>query len=109
MKTTHDYLDNVVDLVHACRKINKKIGARLQHFYINENTIRIKLTGNAFLTIPVFIVEHGVSQVDKEALKGIIETYEVDKTLEMNSGARMTTASEKGFSYLDSFFHLTSD
>jgi hypothetical protein len=107
MKTTHDYLDNIVDLVHACRKVNKKIGARLQHFYLNENTIRIKLTGNAFLTIPVMIVEHGVSQVDSEALKGIIDTYEVDKSLESQSGVSRMTVGEKGFSYFGSFFHLT--
>jgi len=77
MKETTDYLENIMDIVHTCRKRNDKIGARQKHFYVNKDTIRIHLSGNAQLTLSVLIAENGVSQMTKEAIKGIVETFEV--------------------------------
>ncbi len=68
-----------MDIVHACRKKNSKIGARQKHFYLNKDLIRIHLSGNAELTIPLLIAENGVSQMTKEALQAIIDSYDVKK------------------------------
>ena len=77
MKETTDYRENIVDIVHACRKKNKNIGARQKHFYSNSNTIRIQLSGHGQIDIPVVIAENGVSQMTNEALQRIVDTFEV--------------------------------
>lgn len=77
MKETTDYTDNIMDIILACRSKNKKIGARLKHYYSGKETILVKLTGNAQITIPVLIAENGVSQMTKEALQRITDTYQL--------------------------------
>ena len=77
MKETADHLDNIMDIVLACRKKNEKIGARLKHFYTDEETVIVKLTGNAQITIPLLIAENSVSQLSKEAIQYIVETFEL--------------------------------
>ncbi len=75
MKETTDYTDNIMDIVLSCRKLNAKIGARQRHFYSDKNNIRVQLSGNAELTIPVLIAENGASQITNEALNSILSTY----------------------------------
>src|ERR1035437_15296 len=77
MKETTDHLDNIMDIVLACRKKNEKIGARLKHFYADEETIIVKLTGNAQIIIPLLIAENGVSQMTNEAIQKIVDTFDV--------------------------------
>ncbi|MDQ3190292.1 MAG: hypothetical protein M3Q58_01725 [Bacteroidota bacterium] len=77
MKETTDYLDNIMDIVLACRKINGKVGARLKHYYEDDKTIIVKLSGNAQITVPLIIAENGVSQLTKEAIQKIVETFEI--------------------------------
>jgi hypothetical protein len=76
MKETTDHLENIMDILLACRKRNKKIGARLKHFYLNKETVLVKLTGNGSLKIPILIAENGVSQMTKEAVLGIADSFE---------------------------------
>jgi predicted nucleotidyltransferase len=76
MKETTDYLENIMDIVLACRKRNKKIGARLKHFHLNKETMLVKLTGNGSLKIPVLIAENGVSQMTKESIQRIADSFE---------------------------------
>jgi hypothetical protein len=71
MKETTDHIDNIIDIVHACRKINPKIGARLKHFYLNPEMILVQLSGNAQLSVPSLIAENGVSQLTKEGINKI--------------------------------------
>jgi hypothetical protein len=77
MKETTDYLDNIVDIVHAARKKNKKIGARLKHFYLNKEKIRVQLTGKGYLTIEVSHAKDGLGLLSKEAIQLIADTFEV--------------------------------
>jgi hypothetical protein len=77
MKETTDYLDNIVGIVHAARKKNKKIGARLKHFYLNKEKIRVELTGRGYLTIDVAYAKDGAAQLSKEIILTISETFEV--------------------------------
>lgn len=77
MKETADHLDNIMDIVLACRKKNEKIGARLKHFYTDEETIIVKLTGNAQITIPLLIAENGISQLSIETIQKIVDTFDV--------------------------------
>jgi hypothetical protein len=76
MQETTDYLDNIVDLIHAARKIDKRIGARLKHFYANKDTIKVQLSGNGYLTIGLIYAQNGVSQITKEAIQSISDTFE---------------------------------
>ena len=77
MKETTDYIDNIMDIVLACRTKNKMIGARLKHFYSDKETIVVKLTGNAQITLPVLIAENGVSQMTKEAIQRIADSFQL--------------------------------
>ena len=77
MKETSDHLDNIMDIVLASRKINNKIGARLKHYYADNKTIIVKLSGNAQITVPLIIAENGVSQMTVEAIKKIVGTFEI--------------------------------
>jgi hypothetical protein len=77
VKETSDHIDNIQDLILACRKKNKKIGVRLKHYYLNKTTIQVLLTGNGVLRIPVLIAENGVSQINTEGIQGIINSFEI--------------------------------
>jgi hypothetical protein len=77
MKETTDHLDNIVLIIHACRKRNKQIGARLKHHYLNKEIIRVQLTGNGILHIPVLIAQNGISQLSKETIQKIADSFEV--------------------------------
>jgi hypothetical protein len=79
MKETTDHLENIMDIILACRKLNVKIGARLKHFYLDNDTILVKLTGNVQLSIPTLIAANGVSQLTNEAIQRILNTFEVKK------------------------------
>jgi hypothetical protein len=60
MKDTTDHLDNIVDIIHACRKKNKKIGARLKHRYVNKENIMVNLTGGGTIHIPIPFAERSL-------------------------------------------------
>ena len=76
MKETTDYTENIMDIIHTCRKKNDKIGARQKHFYLDKDNIRIHLSGNAQLTIPIIIAENGANQLTKGAIQAIVNTFE---------------------------------
>jgi hypothetical protein len=77
MKETTEYLENLTDIVLAARKKNSKIGARLKHFYSSEDKIVIQLTGKGWLTVDTLVAENGVSELNSEVLRKIVDSFEV--------------------------------
>jgi hypothetical protein len=76
MKETTDYLENVVDILHAARKKNKKIGARLKHFYGSKEKIKVQLTGKGWVVIETVWAEKGLSAMSKEDLLSVVVSFE---------------------------------
>jgi hypothetical protein len=75
MQETTDYIDNVVDIIYACRKRNSLIGARLRHFYFDDRMLLVYLTDNKQLKIPVLIATHGISQLTEKSIFEICSTF----------------------------------
>jgi hypothetical protein len=78
MKETTQYLENIIEIIHLCRKKNKKIGARLSHKVVNKEHIMVKLTGGGNLHIPILLAENGVSQLTTEAVIAIVATFKTE-------------------------------
>jgi hypothetical protein len=77
MKPTTDYLQNIVDILHACRKKDKRIGARLKHWYGSKEQIKVQLTGKGWVMIDTLVAENGVSELRKEAIQKILDSFEI--------------------------------
>ncbi len=77
MKETIDYLENIVDILHVARKKNKKIGARLKHFYGSKEQIKVQLTGKGWVMIDVIIAQNGVRELNKDAIQKVVDSFEV--------------------------------
>jgi hypothetical protein len=77
MKETTDHMENIVAILHVCRKKNKKIGARLKHFYGSKEQIKVQLTGKGWVIIDVIIAVNGVSELSKEAIQNVLDSFEV--------------------------------
>ena len=68
MSETLDYLENIVDILHAARQRDKKIGARLKHFYVSMEQIKVQLTGNGWVKTQKCIDGLAIFQEVNEAL-----------------------------------------
>jgi hypothetical protein len=77
MKETTDHLNNIVDIIHDARKKNRKIGARLKHFYANKETIRVLLTGKGILRIDIVHCVNGVKAMNPEQIQAVADTFEI--------------------------------
>jgi hypothetical protein len=77
LNETSDYLENIVDILHAARKKDKKIGARLRHFYTSEQQIKVQLTGNGWIMIDTLVAENGISELNKPVLQRVIDSFEL--------------------------------
>jgi len=77
MKETTDYLDNIVDILHAARKKNKKIGARLKHFYGSKEQIKVQLTGKGSIMIDTAAAEKGVSGLSKDEIQKVVDSFKL--------------------------------
>ena len=77
MKETTDHLNNIIDIIHAARKKNRKIGARLKHFYANKETIRVLLTGKGILRIDILHCVNGVKTMSPEQIQAVADTFEI--------------------------------
>ena len=77
MKPTTDYLQNIVDILHACRKKDKRVGARLKHWYGSKEQIKVQLTGKGWVMIDTLVAENGVSELRKEAIQKILDSFEI--------------------------------
>jgi hypothetical protein len=77
MKETTDYLENIVGIVHAARKKNKKIGARLRHFYASKDRIKIQLTGKGWVSIETAWAVNGITGMSQEDLKKVVDSFEL--------------------------------
>jgi hypothetical protein len=73
MKETTDHLDNIVDIIFACRKLNSRIGARLRHYY-SGGAIVVHPTGRMQIAIPLILAENGISELNKKAIEDILNT-----------------------------------
>ena len=78
MKETTDHLENIVDILHAARKKNKKIGSRLKHFYGSAEQIKVHLTGKGSIMIDTVLAENGVSEISKEGLQKVLDSFKVE-------------------------------
>jgi hypothetical protein len=77
MKETIDHLHNIVSILHLARKKNKRIGARLKHFYASKEQIKVQLTGRGWVIIDTICAVNGVSEISKEAIQRILDSFEV--------------------------------
>jgi hypothetical protein len=77
MKPTTDYLQNIVDILHACRKKDKRVGARLKHWYASKEQIKVQLKGKGWVMIDTVVAENGVSELRKEAIQKILDSFEI--------------------------------
>jgi hypothetical protein len=78
MKETKDHLENIVDILQAARKKNKKIGARLKHFYGSKEQIKVQLTGKGWVMIDVIVAQNGVKELNKEAVQRVVDSFKED-------------------------------
>jgi hypothetical protein len=77
MKETTDFLENIVDILHAARKRNKKIGARLKHFYGSMEQIKVQLTGKGSIMIDTVLAEKGITGISKEELHKVVDSFKI--------------------------------
>jgi hypothetical protein len=77
MKETTDYLGNILDILHAARKKNKKIGARLKHFYGSKEHMKVSLTGKGWVTVQTAFAVKGVKEMSKEEIMEVVESFEI--------------------------------
>jgi hypothetical protein len=77
MKETTDFLQHILDILHAARKKNKKIGARLKHFYGSKEKMKVQLTGKGWVTIDTAFAQKGVSEMSKEEIMAVVESFEI--------------------------------
>ncbi len=78
MKETTDHLENIVDILHAARKMNKKIGARLKHYYGSKEQIKVQLTGRGWVIIDVLLAENGVSEISNQGIQKVLDSFNVE-------------------------------
>jgi hypothetical protein len=78
MKETTDYLQNIVEILHICRKKNKKIGARLKHWYGSKEQIKIQLTGKGWVMMDTVTAEGGVSKLSPESIQKVVDSFKMD-------------------------------
>jgi hypothetical protein len=79
MKETTDHLENIVDILHASRKKNKKIGARLKHFYGSKEKIKVQLTGKGWVIIDTVWAEKGVSGMTPEEIMAVVDSFKLSE------------------------------
>ena len=77
MKETTDHLHNIVSILHIARKKNKRIGARLKHFYASKEQIKVQLTGKGWIIIDTICAANGISEISKEAIQRIVDSFEI--------------------------------
>jgi hypothetical protein len=78
MKETTDFLKNIVDILHLARKKNKKIGARIKHFYGSKEKIKVQLTGKGWVIIDTLWAEKGAAEMSKEEILAVAESYRLE-------------------------------
>jgi hypothetical protein len=77
MKETTDFLQHILDILHAARKRNKKIGARLKHFYASKELIKVQLTGKGWVGIDTALAQKGVAGSAKEEIQRVADSFEI--------------------------------
>jgi hypothetical protein len=77
MKETTDYLKNIVDILHSARKRNKRIGARLKHFYGSKEQIKVQLTGKGWVMIDTALAEKGAAAASKEEVQKVVDSFQI--------------------------------
>jgi hypothetical protein len=77
MKETTDYLKNIVDILHFARKRNKKIGARLKHFYGSKEQIKVQLTGKGWVMVDTALALKGPVEASKEEIQKVVDSFQI--------------------------------
>jgi hypothetical protein len=59
------------------RKFNASIGARLKHYYVSPEMIRVQLSGKGWVNIETFSAEKALCDLSPEALQRVVNSFEV--------------------------------